>query len=147
MAHSASSIILCDLAHFQFEKNELIENILKNKNEQKISGKNLSEAIQDYKREEIDINKCDKKDIDKLNYNDFRNICSLFKNGSCLQMKQVPKMKFIRWRMYKIPSKDNIVMMGKDELKNHLKIKNEEELIQYYGKDIINRIDEILKKV
>ena len=147
MADSASSIILCDLAHFQFEKNELIENILKNRNEQKISGKNLSEAIQDYKREEIDINKCDKKDIDKLNYNDFRNICSLFKNGSCLQMKQVPKMKFIRWRIYKIPSKDNIVMMGKDEIKNHLKIKNEEELIQYYGKDIINRIDEILKKV
>ena len=146
MADSACALILCDLSHFQFEKDEIIENIIKNKNEQKISGKYLSEAIQEYKREEIEKNKCDENLIDKLSYNDFRNICKEFKNGSCLQMKQVPKMKFIRWRMYQNPRKDNIVMMGKDEISKHINIKNEKELINNYGKDTIKRIDSILKK-
>ena len=62
-------------------------------------------------------------------------------------MKQVPKMKFIRWRSYKDPSKDNIVMMGKEEISKHINIKNEEELINYYGKDTVNRIDLILKRL
>ena len=147
IADSASALILCGSAHFQFEKDEIIEKIVKNKNEQKISGKYLSEAIQEYKREEIDIKKCDKNLMDKLTYNDFRNICSVFKNGSCLQMKQVSKMKFIRWRMFKEPSKDNIVMMGKDEIIKHITIKNEEELINKYGKDTVERIDSILQKL
>ena len=147
IADSACALILCDLANFQFEKDEIIESIIKNKNEQKISGKYLSEAIQEYKRDEIDNKKCDKKILDKLNYTDFRNICSEFKNGSCLKMKQVPKMRFIRWRNYKNPSKDNIVMMGKEEINNHINIKNEEELINYYGKDTVNRIDLILKRL
>ena len=147
IADSACALILCDLANFQFEKDEIIESIIKNKNEQKISGKYLSEAIQEYKRDEIDNKKCDKKILDKLNYTDFRNICSEFKNGSCLKMKQVPKMRFIRWRNYKNPSKDNIVMMGKEEINNHINIKNEEELINYYGKDNVNRIDLILKRL
>ena len=147
IADSACALILCDLANFQFEKDEIIESIIKNKNEQKISGKYLSEAIQEYKRDEIDNKKCDKKILDKLNYTDFRNICSEFKNGSCLKMKQVPKMRFIRWRNYKNPSKDNIVMMGKEEINNHINNKNEEELINYYGKDTVNRIDLILKRL
>ncbi len=145
MADSACALILCDLAHFQFEKD--VENILKNKNEQKISGKSLSEAILEYKRNEIDKNKCDINMMDKLCYNDFRNICTEFKNGSCLQMKQVAKMKFIRWRRYKEPSKDNIVMMGRDEISKHLTIKNENDLINFYGMDTVNRIDSILKKI
>ena len=62
-------------------------------------------------------------------------------------MKQVPKMRFIRWRNYKNPSKDNIVMMGKEEINNNINIKNEEELINYYGKDTVNRIDLILKRL
>ena len=56
-------------------------------------------------------------------------------------------MRFIRWRNYKNPSKDNIVMMGKEEINNHINIKNEEELINYYGKDTVNRIDLILKRL
>ena len=147
MSDSASAIILCDLAHFQFEKDESIESLIKNKDEQKISGKYLSEAIQDYKREEMDKNKCEQNILDNLTYNDFRNICSEFKNGSCFQMKQVPKMKFIRWRTYKNPSKDNIVMMGKDEISNHINIKNEDDLINFYGKKTIDRIDSILNKI
>ena len=147
MSDSASAIILCDLAHFQFERDELIENIIKNKNEQKISGKSLSEAIQEYKRGELDKNNCDQNILDKLTYNDFRNICSEFKNGSCLQMKQLPKMKFIRWRMYKNPSIDNIVMMGKDEINKHINIKNENDLINLYGQKTVERIDAILKKI
>ena len=99
------------------------------------------------KGNEIDKNKCDINMMDKLCYNDFRNICTEFKNGSCLQMKQVAKMKFIRWRRYKEPSKDNIVMMGKDEISKHLNIKNENDLINSYGKDTVNRIDSILKKI
>ena len=147
IADSACALILCDLANFQFEKDEVIESIIKNKNEQKISGKYLSEAIQEYKRDEIDNKKCDKIFLDKLNYTDFRNICSEFKNGSCLKMKQVPKMRFIRWRGYKNPSKDNIVMMGKEEISKHINIKNEKELINYYGKYTVERIDSILKKL
>ena len=147
MSDSASAIILCDLAHFQFEKDESIENIIKNKNEQKISGKSLSEAIQEYKREELDKNNCEQSILDQLTYNDFRKICSEFKNGSCLQMKQVPKMKFIRWRMYKNPSIDNIVMMGKDEISKHINIKNENDLINLYGQKTVERIDAILKKI
>ena len=57
IADSACALILCDLANFQFEKDEIIENIIKNKDEQKISGKYLSEAIQEYKRDEIDKKK------------------------------------------------------------------------------------------
>ena len=147
IADTACSLILCNLANFQFEKDEIIENIIKNKDEQKISGKFLSEAIQEYKREEIDKKKCDKILMDKLSYNDFRNICTEFKNGSCLKMKQVPKMKFIRWRSYKDPSKDNIVMMGKEEISKHINIKNEEDLINYYGKNTVERIDKILNKL
>ena len=147
IADTACALILCNLANFQFEKDEIIESIIKNKDEQKISGKYLSEAIQEYKREEIDKNNCDKILMDKLTYNDFRNICSAFKNGSCLKMKQVPKMKFIRWRTYKDPGKDNIVMLGKDEISKHINIKNEEELINYYGKNIVERIDKILNKL
>ena len=147
IADTACSLILCNLANFQFEKDEIIENIIKNKDEQKISGKFLSEAIQEYKREEIDKKKCDKILMDKLSYNDFRNICTEFKNGSCLKMKQVPKMKFIRWRSYKDPSKDNIVMMGKEEISKHINIKNEEDLIKYYGKNTVERIDKILNKL
>ena len=147
MSDSACSIILCDLAHFHFEKDQNIENILKNKNEQIISGKNLSEAIQEYKREEIDIKKCDQTLLDNLSYNDFRNICKAFKNGSCLQMKQLPKMKFIRWRTYRAPSKFNIVMMGKDEISKHVNIKNEDDLINFYGKNTVDRIDSILNNI
>ena len=95
----------------------------------------------------MDKNNCDQNILDKLTYNDFRNICSEFKNGSCLQMKQVPKMKFIRWRMYKNPSIDNIVMMGKDEINKHINIKNENDLINLYGQKTVERIDAILKKI
>jgi len=147
MSDSACSIILCDLAHFHFEKDENVENILKNKNEQKISGKTLSEAIQEYKREEIDNKKCDQTLLDNLTYNDFRNICTAFKNGSCLKMKQVPKMKFIRWRTYEDPSRTNIVMMGKEEISKHINIKNEEDLINFYGKNTVDRIDSILYNI
>ena len=147
MSDSACAIILCDLAHFHFEKDENVEIILKNKNEQKISGKTLSEAIQEYKREEIDNKKCEQTLLDNLSYNDFRNICTAFKNGSCLKMKQVPKMKFIRWRTYEDPSRTNIVMMGKDEISKHINIKNEEDLINYYGKNTVERIDSILYNI
>jgi hypothetical protein len=37
--------------------------------------------------------------------------------------------------------------MGKDEISKHLNIKNENDLINFYGKDTVNRIDSILKKI
>lgn len=143
ISDTASSIILCDLAKFQVQ----VDNDKKEKEEIKVGGKVLSEAIEEYKRDEIEKKKTEEKYLSILTYNDFRLICSGFKNGSCLKQKPTSKMRFIRWRLYKEPSLNNIVIMGKSEINSHLKIHNEEELIKFYTKPVVDRIDGILNSL
>ena len=142
ISDSASSLILCDLAKFETQKN--IEK--NNKEEIKVGGKTLTEAIEDYKKFEKEKRE-NEKDLNFLTYNDFRLISIGFKNGSCLKQKPTPKMRFIRWRLYKEPARNNIVIMGKSEINNHLKINNEEELIKAYTKPVVDRIDNILNSL
>ena len=143
ISDTASSIILCDLAKFQVQADK----DKKEKEEIKVGGKDLSEAIIEYKKDEIEKKKTEEKYLSMLTYNDFRLICSGFKNGSCLKQKPTSKMRFIRWRLYKEPSLNNIVIMGKSEINSHLKIHNEEELIKFYTKPVVDRIDGILNSL
>ena len=143
ISDTASSIILCDLAKFETQKD--IE--INNKDEIKVGGKMLNEAIEEYKKFEIAKRKNQNFDLNYLTYNDFRLISLGFKNGSCLKQKPTPKMRFIRWRLYKEPARNNIVIMGKSEINSHLKINKEEELIKAYTKPVVDRIDRILNSL
>ena len=143
ISDSACSIILCDLAKFDVNKNKEKEE----KEEIKIAGKTLSEAIESYKKDEIEKKKTEPKYLSLLTYNDFRLICQGFKNGSCLKLKPAPKMRFIRWRLFKEPARNNIVLMGKKEIELHLKIRNEEDLIKSYTKPVVDKIDNILNSL
>ena len=53
-------------------------------------------------------------------------------------------MRFIRWRLFKEPARNNIVLMGKSEINQHLQIHNEEDLIKFYTKPVVDRIDKKL---
>ena len=145
ISDTASSIILCDLAKFQTKED--INKKEREKDEIKVGGKNLSEAIEEYKKDEIEKKKVEEKYLSMLTYNDFRLICIGFKNGSCLKQKPTSKMRFIRWRLYKEPARNNIVIMGKSEINTHLKIHNDEELIKFYTKPVVDRIDGILNSL
>lgn len=144
ISDSVSSIILCDLAKFEVNQEHIKK---ENEEEIKIASKTLSEAIEDYKKEEIEKRKVDAKYLNALTYNDFKLICLGFKNGSCIKQKPTGKMRFVRWRMFKEPSKNNIVLMGKSEINLHLKIHNEKELIEFYTKSVVDRIDGILNSI
>lgn len=135
-----SSLVLCEISNFEMNK----EHIKKEKEEVKIAGKTLSEAIEDYKKDEVEKKKTDFKYLTSLTYNDFYRVYMLFKGGSCLSQKPVSKMRFVRWRLFEEPSKNNIVIMGKSEINKHLKAHNEEELEQLYTKTVVDRIDSIL---
>ena len=143
ISDAASSIILCDLAKFKVNKNKEE----KRKEEIKISSKTLSEAIEDYKKDEIEKKKTEQKYLSDLTYDDFKAICIGFKNGSCLKRKATSKMRFVRWRLFKEPARNNIVLMGKSEINQHLKINNEEDLIKFYTKPVVDRIDKILNSI
>ena len=145
ISDTATSIILCDLA--KFKRDESKEKEEKRKEEIKLASKTLSEAIEDYKKDEIEKKKTEPKYLSVLSYDDFRSICIGFKNGSCLKQKPTSKMRFVRWRLYKEPARNNIVIMGKSEINLHLKIRNEEELIKYYTKPVVDRIDNILNSI
>ena len=136
ISDSASSIILCDLSKFKFKENEEEKGI----NEIKIAGKYLPECIEDYKKYEME-NGTEEKILSNLTYDDFKLICKAFKNASCLKQKPTPKMRFFRWRLFKEPARDNIVIMGKSEINKHMNIHNEDELINFYGKSVVDRID------
>lgn len=139
ISDSACSKILCDLSKFKF--NDYQDHKKLEIGEIKISGKLLSEAIEDYKKYEIEKLKIEENCLSKLTIDDFKLICKAFKNGSCLKQKPTPKMRFFRWRLFKEPARNNIVIMGKSEINKHLNIHNEEELINFYGKPVIERID------
>ena len=139
ISDTACSIILCDLSKFQLDDDKDLK-----KEEIKLAGKYLSEAIEDYKKDEIENQKIDEKCLSNITYDDYKNICITFKAGSSIKQKQQPKMRFYRWRLFKEPSKNNIIIMGKGEINAHLKIHNEEELIKAYGKNVVERIDKKL---
>ena len=86
-------------------------------------------------------NGTEEKILSNLTYDDFKLICKAFKNASCLKQKPTPKMRFFRWRLFKEPARDNIVIMGKSEINKHINIHNEDELINFYGKSVVDRID------
>ena len=145
ISDTASSIVLCDLSKFKIK----IDNAKKEKEKEKIKigGKFLSEAIEEYKNDEITKKKTKEKYLSKLTYNDFKLICAGFKNGSSIKQKPTTKMKFTRWRLFKEPSRNNIVIMGKNEINSHSKIHNEEELVKFYTKPVVDRIDGILNSL
>ena len=143
ISDSASSTVLCHLAKFEVNK----ENEKRERDEIKIGGKTLSEAIENYKNDEIEKKNTNEKYLNLLTYEDFRLISLGFKNESCIKQKPTPKMRFVRWRLYKEPSRDNIVIMGKSEINLHLRIHNENELINFYTKPVVDRVDKILKSL
>ena len=145
-SNTICSIVLCEISKFKFENN-INENNKKNIDKEiMIGNKKLSKLIDDYKKYEIEKKNIKNEDIN-ITYDDFKNIVLLFKNMSSVSKKQGPKMQFIRWKLYEKPSKNNLVILTKNEISKHINVHNEEELINLYGKENVDRINNILNGI
>ena len=145
-SNTICSIVLCEISKFKFENN-INENNKKNIDKEiMIGNKKLSKLIDDYKKDEIEKKNIKNEDIN-ITYDDFKNIVLLFKNMSSVSKKQGPKMQFIRWKLYEKPSKNNLVILTKNEISKHINVHNEEELINLYGKENVDRINNILNGI
>ena len=145
-SNTICSIVLCEISNFKFENN-INENNKKNIDKEiMIGNKKLSKLIDDYKKDEIEKKNIKNEDIN-ITYDDFKNIVLLFKNMSSVSKKQGPKMQFIRWKLYEKPSKNNLVILTKNEISKHINVHNEEELINLYGKENVDRINNILNGI
>ncbi len=56
-------------------------------------------------------------------------------------------MKFIRWDITKPISKNNIIILTKDEINKHKGSKSTNDLILKYGKETFDRIEKNLQKL
>ena len=56
-------------------------------------------------------------------------------------------MQFIRWKLYEQPSKNKLVILTKNELSKYINVHNEEELINLYGKENVDKINNILNEI
>ena len=145
-SNTICAIVLCQISKFKFENN-LNENNKKNIDKEiMIGNKKLSKLIEDYKKDEIEKKNMKKEDI-KITYDDFKTIALKFKNMSSVSKKQGAKMQFIRWKLYEQPSKNNLVILTKNEISKHINVHNEEELINLYGKENVDKINNILNEI
>ena len=145
-SNTICSIVLCEISQFKFENN-VNENKKKNIDKEiMIGNKKLSKLIEDYKKDEIEKKNMKKEDI-KITYDDFKTIALKFKNMSSVSKKQGAKMQFIRWKLYEQPSKNNLVILTKNEISKHINVHNEEELINLYGKENVDKINNILNEI
>ena len=91
-------------------------------------------------------NKNELNEIDNLSYEIFENIAKLFKCRDSIKKKN-GKLIFIKWRIFNKLNKNNIIILNELFIENHLKIKNEEDLINLYSKEVVNNIDNLLNEI
>ena len=104
----------------------------------------IDKLIEDYKNYEIVKRGFDEKKL-FLVYDDYLNVAKAFNFCSSISCKSGNKMRFMRWRPFNPPSKDNLVIMNKSEVHSLYNVKNEEDLINTFGKENVERIDNIIK--
>ena len=138
-AQTISSKVLCDISKIDENKKENKNN---NNNELIIGSKPLSKLIKMFKNN----NKNELNEIDNLSYENFENIAKLFKCRDSIKKKN-GKLIFIKWRIFNKLNKNNIIILNELFIENHLKIKNEEDLINLYSKEVVNNIDNLLNEI
>ena len=138
-AQTISSKVLCDISKIDENKKENKNN---NNNELIIGSKPLSKLIKMFKNN----NKNELNEIDNLSYENFENIAKLFKCKDSIKKKN-GKLIFIKWRIFNKLNKNNIIILNELFIENHLKIKNEEDLINLYSKEVVNNIDNLLNEI
>ena len=138
-AQTISSKVLCEKKKIDENKKENKNN---NNNELIIGSKPLSKLIKMFKNN----NKNELNEIDNLSYENFENIAKLFKCRDSIKKKN-GKLIFIKWRIFNKLNKNNIIILNELFIENHLKIKNEEDLINLYSKEVVNNIDNLLNEI
>ena len=131
-SQTISAKVLCDISKIDENKknNELI-----------IGSKPLSKLIQKFKNN----NKNELDEIDKISYENFENIAKIFKCKDAVNKKN-GKINFIKWRIFNKINKNNIILLNELSINKHIKIKNEQELINLYTKEVVEKIDNLLNK-
>jgi hypothetical protein len=79
-----------------------------------------------------------------LVYEDFIDIAKNFKYTSSVSQKHGNKIKFYKWNSSKPAAIDNVVLLSKSEHNKHIDLKNNEDLLKFYGKEVYDRISSIL---
>jgi len=138
-AQTISSKILCDISKIEDNKKDKNNNI---NNELIVGSKPLSKLIKMFKNN----NKNELNEIDNLSYENFENIAKLFKCKDSIKKKN-GKLIFIKWRIFNKLNKNNIIILNELFIENHLKIKNEQDLINLYSKEVVNNIDNLLNEI
>ena len=138
-AQTISSKVLCNISKIDENKKENKNN---NNNELIIGSKPLSKLIKMFKNN----NKNELNEIDNISYENFENIAKLFKCRDSIKKKN-GKLIFIKWRIFNKLNKNNIIILNELFIENHLKIKNEEDLINLYSKEVVNNIDNLLNEI
>ncbi len=105
---------------------------------------NIEKLIDDYKNYEVNKMGFDEKKL-FLVYEDFLNVAKAFNFCSSVSCVSGNKMRFVRWRPFNLPSPSNLVIMNKSEMHSLYNVKNEEDLINTFGKENVERIDNIIK--
>ena len=82
-----------------------------------------------------------------LVYEDFLNVAKAFNFCSSVSCVSGNKMRFVRWRPFNLPSPTNLVIMNKSEIHSLYNVKNEDDLINTFGKENVERIDNIIKNI
>lgn len=82
---------------------------------------------------------------DGLIYEDFLKIAEAFNKISTIGLKAGNKMKFIKWDASKPSAMDNIIILSKSESNKHFDLRNSNDLLNFYGEIIYNRVSTILK--
>lgn len=124
-------------------KNDIISKTDINENDKInccVGSVSLAKLINDHRLYEMTY-KGKKEDELYLCFDDYYRIAKMFNFVSSISNKSGNKMKFIRWRIYKEPSIDNIVIMNKSELNMHYNMKTEEDLLDSYGTQFVKEID------
>jgi len=85
-------------------------------------------------------------DID-LAYDDFLKIANTFNRQSSISQAPSLIVKFIRWDITKPISKNNIILLSKDEITKHKAINKTSDLITKYGKENHDKITEKLRSL
>ncbi len=105
---------------------------------------NIEKLIDDYKNYEVNKMGFDEKKL-FLVYEDFLNVAKAFNFCSSVSCVSGNKMRFVRWRPFNLPSPSNLVIMNKSEMHSLYNVKNEDDLINTFGKENVERIDNIIK--
>lgn len=75
-----------------------------------------------------------------MTYDDFLNIADAFNRKSSLSLVPGFKTKFTRWDPTKPISKNNIILLSKEEVNKHKGINKTSDLLDKYGKENYDRI-------